>query len=84
LRKQIPENFAYFFVDFGLDEGMAHIIENEKEFNKQNLYDIIASIMGKDPIEAKRPQEMGRDDLFRNKKRFLKGFMEFDWTETLS
>lgn len=84
LRKQIPENFPYFFVDFGLDSGMAHIIEKENEFNKQNIYDVICSILGQDPITAKNTRNVERDDLIRNKKRFMKEFIDFDWSETLT
>ena len=84
LRKQIPENFSYFFVDFGLDSGMAHIIEKENEFNKQNIYDVICSIIGQDPITAKNTRHVERDELIRNKKRFMKGFIDYDWSETLS
>lgn len=83
LRKQIPENFPYFFVDFGLDDGMAHIIEKEKEFDRKILYEIVATIMGKDMLESKSAKTVSRDELFRNKRNFIKEFEEFDWAETL-
>ncbi|KAK6029695.1 hypothetical protein OSTOST_04194 [Ostertagia ostertagi] len=32
LRRQIPKNFSYFAVDFGLSNGYAHVIEHTESF----------------------------------------------------
>ncbi len=32
LRRSIPKNFPYFHVEFGMDGGYAHVIENEDMF----------------------------------------------------
>ena len=37
--------------------------------------------MGIDPLLAKNPKEVSSDELSRNKKRFLKEFQDYDWTE---
>ncbi|KAF5200920.1 Cwf19-like protein [Thalictrum thalictroides] len=33
LRGSIPQNFPYFHVEFGLDKGFVHVIDDEKQFN---------------------------------------------------
>jgi len=33
LRQAIPENFAYFHVEFGLDRGFVHVIDDESKFS---------------------------------------------------
>ncbi len=32
IRRAIPKGFSYFSVDFGLQSGFAHVIEDEKMF----------------------------------------------------
>jgi hypothetical protein len=38
IRKQIPKNFPYFYVDFNMAFGYAHIIEKEKNFSDNFAY----------------------------------------------
>ena len=35
LRKSIPQGFPYFFVEFGIDYGYVHVIEQESKFSRQ-------------------------------------------------
>ena len=32
LRRSVPKQLPYFYVDFGLDSGFAHVIEDENQF----------------------------------------------------
>lgn len=34
LRRSVPKGLPYFHVDFGEENGFAHVIEDEKEFPK--------------------------------------------------
>lgn len=34
VRRAVPKGLPYFAVDFGLDSGFAHVIEDEKMFPK--------------------------------------------------
>lgn len=34
VRRAVPKGLPYFSVDFGLDSGFAHVIEDEKMFPK--------------------------------------------------
>jgi hypothetical protein len=34
VRRAVPKGLPYFAVDFGLDPGFAHVIEDEKMFSK--------------------------------------------------
>lgn len=34
IRKGIPKGLPYFWVDFGMDPGFAHVIEDQHQFRK--------------------------------------------------
>ena len=34
LKRSIPEGFPYFNIEFGIDSGYAHVIEDEKKFSR--------------------------------------------------
>jgi hypothetical protein len=46
LEKQIPKQMKYFYIDFGLGYGYAHVIENERDWDRKFCYEIIASSLG--------------------------------------
>ena len=90
LRKSIPKDFPYFFVEFGLDDGFAHIIEDEQAFSPTFGKEIIAGMLdmshekwrrkryaGKGEAEIRTPKQMETEVAgFRTR------FMPFDWTAT--
>ncbi len=34
LKKSIPQGFPYFFVEFGIDSGYVHVVEQEAKFSR--------------------------------------------------
>ncbi|KAL5731512.1 hypothetical protein ACHQM5_004233 [Ranunculus cassubicifolius] len=45
LRGSIPKNFPYFHVEFGLDKGFVHVIDNEKDFNPNLGLNVIRGML---------------------------------------
>lgn len=41
IQKQIPKNFPYFYVDFGMKFGYAHVIEDEQKFSRNFAHVIL-------------------------------------------
>lgn len=56
LRRSIPKNLPYFWVDFGSGTGMAHIIENE-EFPMNFAQEIIGGMMNLDASKWRKPRK---------------------------
>jgi hypothetical protein len=43
LQKQIPKQMKYFYIDFGLGYGYAHVIEDEKNWKRDFCYEVLAT-----------------------------------------
>lgn len=48
VRKAVPKGLPYFFVDFGLQSGYAHVIEDEKIFPRNFAQEIIGGMLDVD------------------------------------
>ena len=53
LRRSIPDNMPYFFIEWSRG-GMAHIIEDAEQFPHDFGADIVAGMMGVDPVRVKK------------------------------
>jgi hypothetical protein len=81
LRKTIPRNLPFFCVNFDMEEGYAHIIENDEAFPKHFVKEIIGGILDLDPMEWRRPQN---EDFYRLSEKvleFIKWFKPFDFNK---
>ena len=80
LRSALPRrHFPYFYVDFRLDQGYAHVIENVEKFGGVDFgRDLMASLLG-----VSRSQWRGQRSSLDDKKSFVKFFGQFDWTKAL-
>lgn len=82
LRSALPrKHFPYFYVDFRLDQGYAHVIEDPDRFSPSGSdfgRDIMASILGVSRNEW-RSTRTSREEF----KVFCDKFKPFDWTEQL-
>lgn len=78
LRKAIPKNFPYVYVDFRLDQGYAHVVEDEERVTPGFLRNLTANFLG---IEGsgwrRRPTEQS------DRLDFQKAFELNDWTKLL-
>nr|BAK00912.1 predicted protein [Hordeum vulgare subsp. vulgare] len=84
LRQCIPENFAYFHVEFGLDRGFVHVIDDESKFGAGFGLNVLRGVLrlpGEDMHRRRRHESMD------NQKQAVAGFMKdwepFDWTKQL-
>lgn len=82
-RRSIPAGFPYFAVDFANDSGYAHVIEDEKKFNRNFGKEIIAGMLELDPEIWMRPQDELPEVQEEHRKVFLKHWAPYDWTTEL-
>ncbi|CAK9863717.1 unnamed protein product [Sphagnum jensenii] len=82
LRACIPKNFPYFHVEFGLNAGYVHVIDDEASFKPQFGADVIRGMLETEGIEMhgqsaslKQQQQAVRD--------FTKMWEPHDWTKML-
>ncbi|CAM6058638.1 unnamed protein product [Sphagnum tenellum] len=82
LRACIPKNFPYFHVEFGLNAGYVHVIDDEASFKPQFGADVIQGMLETEGIEMhgqsaslKQQQQAVRD--------FTKMWEPHDWTKML-
>mmetsp|Transcript_27101 Transcript_27101/g.41191 ORF Transcript_27101/g.41191 Transcript_27101/m.41191 type:complete len:448 (+) Transcript_27101:80-1423(+) len=83
LRRTIPNNFSYFFVDWDANDGYAQIIEGTSGFPKDFGADTIAGMLEMDPIrfnKSQRQSPTGEKDMVLQ---FLDKWKEVDWTTEL-
>ncbi|CAN8244744.1 unnamed protein product [Cochlearia groenlandica] len=84
LRNSIPKNFPYFHVEFGLDKGFAHVIDDEEQFNSNLGLNVIRGML-----------ELPEEDMYRRRRHesvesqkkavlsFAREWKHFDWTKQL-
>jgi len=80
LRKQIPKNFPYLYVDFNTAFGYAHIIEKKEKFNRLFAHEIIGSELEIEKSDILYPKKRTKDELEQLKNSFLDKWKDYDWT----
>ncbi|KAJ1627704.1 CwfJ C-terminus 2-domain-containing protein-like protein [Pavlovales sp. CCMP2436] len=85
IRRSIPPGFAYFHVEFGLERGFAHHIEDEAtfplDFGRQVLEGMLESDDAGIPLHARR--KLSAEAQAQNVLAFRCDFEPFDWTKLL-
>jgi len=83
ISRAIPRGLPYFHVDFGLDAGFAHVIEDEGAWNRRFGHEVVggmvdaeARLMRNPPMEQFTEQKM-------KVIKFANMWKEFDWTKEL-
>ena len=56
IRRSVPKGMPYFCVNFGMEEGYAHIIENADAFPDSFAKEVIGGILDLDPMIWRRPK----------------------------
>uniref|UniRef100_A0A7S4KQA5 Cwf19-like C-terminal domain-containing protein n=1 Tax=Guillardia theta TaxID=55529 RepID=A0A7S4KQA5_GUITH len=82
LATKIPKHMPYFSVEFGLQGGFAHVVENERKFPKTFGADILCGILGLPATITQRE----RSSIEHEKQlaaAFLASYEPFDWTKML-
>lgn len=83
VRNSIPAGLPYFSVDFGLDGGYAHIIENQAKFPHYFGREVLGGMLDVEPRLWLKPP---KDNFERQKEKVLqlcKWWKPFDWTQKL-
>lgn len=84
MRGSIPENFPYFHVEFGLNKGFVHVIDDENNFKTGFGLNVIRGML-----------QLAEEDMHRRRRyesvevqkhamaNFLKDWEPYDWTKQL-
>ncbi|XP_058065360.1 CWF19-like protein 2 homolog [Anopheles bellator] len=57
VRRTIPKGLPYFWVNFNLESGFAHVIEDQEEFPVTFATETIAGILGLDTRDWRKPRK---------------------------
>ncbi|KAL8525067.1 hypothetical protein ACS0TY_014608 [Phlomoides rotata] len=84
LRGSIPKNFPYFHVEFGLNRGFVHVIDDEKEFKSSFGLNVIRGML---ELPAEDMHRCRRHESVEVQKQavatFARDWEPFDWTKQL-
>ncbi|XP_050218502.1 uncharacterized protein LOC126669162 [Mercurialis annua] len=84
LRGSIPKDFPYFHVEFGLNKGFVHVIDDETQFKSSLGLNVIRGML-----------ELADEDMYRRRRHesvesqkqavvnFAREWESFDWTKQL-
>ncbi|XP_021290489.1 CWF19-like protein 2 homolog [Herrania umbratica] len=84
LRGSIPKNFPYFHVEFGLNRGFVHVIDDESQFKSSLGLNVIRGML-----------QLPEEDMYRRRRHqsveeqkqavasFARDWEPFDWTKQL-
>ncbi|XP_071056657.1 CWF19-like protein 2 homolog [Onthophagus taurus] len=82
VRRAIPKGLPYFCVSFGMNEGYAHVIEEEKYFPKNFAQEIIGGMLDLDHAKWRKPKKQGFNEQSERVKEFTKIWCNYDCTKS--
>lgn len=85
LRASIPKNFPYFHVEFGLNKGFVHVIDDENEFKSNFGLNVVRGMLQL-PAEDMHRRHRKHEPLEVQKLavlNFARDWEPFDWTKQL-
>jgi hypothetical protein len=83
LRRSIPPHFSYFYVQFGLQKGFAHVIEDHTKFPHFFGREIVAGILEMKPEDYLHPKKQTLEEELKRAREFTETWKLFDWTQQL-
>jgi len=81
LRKSVPRELPYFHVDFGLQDGFAHVVEDVQTFPSNFAQEIIGGMLDLDPRLWRHPRREAFDDQKSRVLDFAQKWRKFDFTK---
>ncbi|XP_028656231.2 CWF19-like protein 2 [Erpetoichthys calabaricus] len=81
VRRAVPKGLPYFSVDFGLQGGFAHVIENRDKFPHYFGKEIIGGMLDLDPRCWHKPMRENFEDQRKKVLQFAKWWKPFDCTK---
>ncbi|XP_056634683.1 CWF19-like protein 2 homolog [Diorhabda sublineata] len=78
VRKAVPKGLPYFSVSFGMEEGFAHVIEDEKLFPTNFAQEIIGGMLDLHHSKWRKPKRQSFDDQSKRVTTFSKKWKDYD------
>ncbi|XP_026154827.1 CWF19-like protein 2 [Mastacembelus armatus] len=82
IRKAVPRGLPYFAVDFGLQGGFAHVIENEQKFPYYFGKEVVGGMMDLEPRRWRKLIRENFDDQRKKVLQFAQWWKPYDCTKT--
>ncbi|KAH7294795.1 hypothetical protein KP509_27G019500 [Ceratopteris richardii] len=84
LRGSIPKHFPYFHVEFGLQAGYVHVIDNEREFKVDFGHNVVIGMLKLPEEDMYRKRKLQTYDQQKNAAvNFREAWDPYDWTKML-
>ncbi|XP_071847818.1 CWF19-like protein 2 isoform X2 [Apostichopus japonicus] len=83
IRHSVPKGFPYFSVDFGLDGGFAHVIEDNQLFPHYFGKEVLGGMMDLEPRLWRNPPKENFDSQRQKVIEFGSWWKPFDWTQKI-
>ncbi|KAM4567123.1 CWF19-like protein 2 isoform 2-T2 [Odontesthes bonariensis] len=84
IRQAVPRGLPYFAVDFGLQGGFAHVIENEQKFPHYFGKEVVGGMMDLEPRRWRKLIRENFDDQRKKVLQFAQWWKPYDCTKTES
>ena len=84
ISRSIPKGLPYFHVDFGLDNGFAHVIEEEEQWNKRFGHEVVGGMLDVDARTMRNPPGEPFEAQKAKVIQFGETWSKFDWTKALN
>ncbi|KAF3692870.1 CWF19-like protein 2 [Channa argus] len=81
IRQAVPRGLPYFAVDFGLQGGFAHVIENEQKFPHYFGKEVVGGMMDLEPRRWRKLIKENFDDQRKKVLQFAQWWKPFDCTK---
>ncbi|CAI6349414.1 unnamed protein product [Macrosiphum euphorbiae] len=81
VRRAVPKSLPYFAVDFGMQGGYAHVIEDEKIFPNNFAEEIIGGMMDLDHNAWRKRQKEPIEDQLQKTTKFLEIWKDYNFTK---
>ncbi|XP_013869501.1 CWF19-like protein 2 [Austrofundulus limnaeus] len=82
IRQSVPRGLPYFAVDFGLQGGFAHVIENEQKFPHYFGKEVVGGMMDLEPRRWRKLIRENFDDQRKKVLHFAQWWKPYDCTKT--
>ncbi|KAM9468571.1 CWF19-like protein 2 isoform 1-T1 [Clarias gariepinus] len=82
IRQAVPRGLPYFSVDFGLQGGFAHVIENQDKFPYYFGKEVLGGMLDLEPRRWRKPIRENFDDQRKKVLQFSQWWKPFDCTKS--
>ncbi|CAH1268410.1 CWF19L2 [Branchiostoma lanceolatum] len=83
VRKAVPKGLPYFSVDFGMQSGFAHVIEDEQIFPHYFGREILGGMLDLEPRFFRKPPKESFEDQRKKVLKFAEQWKPHDWTKNI-